>query len=95
VFASNIPNANACTTGGDSWLYELDFRTGQYVSNVTNQVAATRFAGAFHVGINVVTLPNGKSVVISTLSDDRRPTTDLNQTSGGSAKRVSWRELLN
>jgi type IV pilus assembly protein PilY1 len=96
VFVSNIPNANACTAGGDSARYELDYTTGQYVSTAPNQVGGIKYFGAFAVGVNVVRLPNGKSVTITTLSDKRRITAPLSEggSSSSNARRVSWRELL-
>jgi type IV pilus assembly protein PilY1 len=100
VVASNVPDdtgAAACSTGGHSWLNFLDIRTGSYVvNNQSNpgQYASVKLGSALAVGINIVKLPNGKLITITTTSDNQHP---VKETPVGSAglpmKRVSWREL--
>lgn len=101
VVASNVPDAtaaSACTTGGHAWLNYLDITTGSYVINSQSNpqgIIGKRIANALAVGVNVVKLPNGKLITITTTSDNQHP---VSETPVGSAnlpvKRISWRELI-
>lgn len=100
IFASNIPDAgteNSCTAGGSSWLNYVDMRTGSFILNAqdnSGQYASTRLPNALVVGINVIKLPSGKIVALVTTSDNKHMTIEVPFVPGGTAKRVSWRELM-
>lgn len=94
--ASNIPLNDACTVGGESWLYSLDINTGlaPYAMNTT---VGTFLAGALTAGLRVVQLATGRTQVIVTDSGGGV----TNKDGGGSTssdpsavRRTSWRELI-
>lgn len=96
--AANVPNANACTVGGYAWLYHFDYKTGQYIQSAQGGAVGTRLGNnALVAGIKTIKLNTGKTVTIVTdtaggISSNDNPTSTPG---GGSAKRVSWRELVN
>ena len=95
VIVTNVPNDEACTDGGFSWKYEVDYKTGGYVLNATNGVAGVKLGNALTAGFTIYRLPSGqlKGDFISVKGkDDVRGIT----TGGGAgaARRVSWRELM-
>lgn len=101
VVASNVPDstsANACTAGGHSWLNYFDIQTGGYVINEqsnSNQIISTMIGNALAVGTNVVKLPNGKLVTITTTSDNKHVSNETPVSSANlGSKRVLWRELI-
>jgi len=95
VVASNIPANTACTVGGSSFLNFFDFATGGAVSTSVNGVVGVKLSDSLAVGLNVVRLPSGKTVVIATTSDAQQKTIDAPiGTPSPSGKRISWRELM-
>ncbi|MDP2808834.1 MAG: PilC/PilY family type IV pilus protein [Rhodocyclaceae bacterium] len=102
VVASNVPQdtgANSCSVGGYAWLNYIDYATGGFIDNEQsnpNNYVSTRITSALAVGINVVRLPDGKLVSITTTSDNQHPVSEVPIGSSGTrARRVSWRELTN
>ena len=102
VIASNVPDAtssNSCTVGGHSWLNFLDIRTGSYVENSQSNadaMASTKIGNALAVGTNIIKLPNGKLVTITTTSDNKHDSEEAPVSSANlGTKRVLWRELIN
>ncbi len=100
VVASNVPLSNACNIGGYSWLNYFNSATGGAVANSANQAVGRRLVGAdgtesLAVGINIVRLPGGKTVVIATTSAAQQVTVeapfDIPPPTG---KRISWREII-
>lgn len=95
VFTTNVPNANACTIGGYSWIYYLDYRTGSFVSTSSNQLVGKRLGNALATRPVLVRLPNNSVVSLTKLSDTTVQVGNVPIGGGGStAKRVSWRELI-
>ncbi|MFZ3320890.1 MAG: PilC/PilY family type IV pilus protein [Usitatibacter sp.] len=95
--ATNIPLNDVCSVGGTSFLYFFDYRTGQFVSTSTNNVAGSRIGNAIAVGVNTYQLPSGQVVSTVTTSDDQHPTfgNPSNPSAVPTGRRVMWRELLN
>ncbi len=96
VFTTNVPNSSACTVGGYSWIYYVDYRTGTFVTTSASNVAAVRLGNALATRPVVVRLPNNTIVSLTRLSDSTTVTTNIPV--GGSTtatRRVSWRELVN
>lgn len=100
IAASNVPVQNACNVGGYAWFNYFNYRTGCAVANSPNQRVGSMLVGpsgtqSLAVGINVITLPNGKTVVIATTSAAEQltlePSFDYPAPLG---KRVGWREIL-
>jgi type IV pilus assembly protein PilY1 len=95
VAVTNVPNNNACTVGGDSWVYQLDYRTGSYVASAAGQQAAQKFTGQTIVGTVVVRLPSGVLKAIATGATGTKESIGVNVGgSGSTGRRVSWRELF-
>jgi type IV pilus assembly protein PilY1 len=94
IFATNVPANSACSVGGASWLYQLDYLEGTFVTTAADTVAATKSNNST-VGFVVVKLPSGAIKIIKTESTGAKGTVGVNIGSGGAGgKRVSWRERV-
>ena len=83
------------TVGGDSWIYQLDYRCGTYVASSALNAAGTKFTGQITVGIVVVRLPSGIFKGIATGATGTKTPFAVNiGGAGGTARRISWRELI-
>lgn len=100
VVPSNVPVSNACNIGGYGWLNYFNYTTGCAIANSPNASVGQRLVGAsgtesLAVGINIVRLPGGKTVVIATTSAAEQITFQAPfDTPPPVGKRVSWRELV-
>jgi type IV pilus assembly protein PilY1 len=95
VVVSNVPNNSACTIGGDSFIYQFDYKTGQFVSSSAGNVAGQKYTGQITVGVVVVRLPSGVFKGIATGAAGTKTPFAVNiGGGGGSARRISWRELI-
>jgi type IV pilus assembly protein PilY1 len=97
LVAGNVPNNNACNVGGNSWMYSLDFRTGQFVQGAAGNKAGQRIpANALIAGLKMLRLNTGKTITIVTTSsgDEEKYDNPSGPGSGGGTRRVSWRELV-
>jgi type IV pilus assembly protein PilY1 len=95
VVVTNVPNKDACSTGGDSFLYQFDYRSGSYISTSANNAVAQKFSGKITVGVVIVRLPKGIFKGIVTGASGQKTSTGVNLGSGGgTGRRVSWRELI-
>lgn len=93
VVASNVPQNNACNIGGYSWLNFFDARNGLQIAGAPN--FSTKLSDSLVVGINVVRLPDGRTVVIATTSDAAQRTQEAPIPPGDpQGRRTSWRELV-
>jgi len=94
IVGSNIPANNACNAGGFSFLNFFDYRTGSYIPSAGGNLAGQRVGNSLLVGINVVRLPNNKTVAIATTSDNQHPTLyPPFQSPNPVGRRVGWTEL--
>ncbi len=94
VVASNVPQNTACTIGGYSWINYLNYATGTAVASSPGLIVSQRLSSSLAVGLNIVRLPSGKTVVISTTSDAKQTTIAAPfDTPSPTGKRVSWREM--
>jgi type IV pilus assembly protein PilY1 len=99
-FTTNVPNTDACTAGGYSYRYLLDYRTGAPVSTSTTGVSAIKLGNALSTRGVFVRLPNNTVVQLTRLSDGTTMTTNVPISTvcppGTPAciRRVSWRELI-
>lgn len=98
VVASNVPESNACNIGGYAWLNYFNNEDGQAVES--DNVVGRRLVGAggqesLAVGLNIVRLPSGKTVVIATTSGAQQLTVEAPfNVAPPTGKRVSWREIV-
>lgn len=92
--ATNIPDPNVCNIGGTSWLYFFDYYPK--TADVSKESDIFNVGNALVVGLNVIRLPNGKTVTIVTTSDNKHPVFGNPPPAPGSkVRRIYWRELLN
>ena len=93
VIASNIPATSAaCTVGGESFLYQFDFKTGQYVVNSLNNVAG-QLLGGLTVGMAIIQLPSGVIKDIVTSADTSKSSQGVNVGAASAyLRRFSYRE---
>jgi Tfp pilus tip-associated adhesin PilY1 len=96
VVATAVPtNSVTCAAGGDSWLYQFDYRAGTFVASASGSIAAQKNTGSILVGIAVISLPNGAIKGVTTSSAGTKNTVGINTVgSGGNIKRISWREMI-
>jgi type IV pilus assembly protein PilY1 len=94
VVTTNVPNNNACTAGGDSWIYQFNYRTGQAVSTSSNGDVGVFRSGTLTVGNAIIRLQSLSLKVITTGASSVKETRGLNVGSGVTdARRIGWREL--
>jgi type IV pilus assembly protein PilY1 len=99
AFNTNIPNSSACTVGGLSNRYFVDYRTGGAVSTAvvggTTGIVAARLGNALATRPVLVRLPNNTIVELTRMSDGTTVTNQVPIGSGaGTIRRISWRELI-
>jgi len=102
--ASNIPSIDVCSSGGLSYLYQLDIGTGSTPSTIGGNVAGKWLGGSMVVGISWVTLQlsggaagSGDTVTI-TIDNKGNPRVDTvppPPPPNATGRRTSWRELVN
>lgn len=63
LFTTNIPDTTACTAGGYSFLYFVDYRDGSSVSTSPSNIAGVQLGNSLATRPVVVHLPNGSIVV--------------------------------
>ncbi len=94
VVTTNVPNDNACTAGGDSWIYQFNYRTGQAVTTSSNGDVGLFRSGTLTVGNAIIRLQSLSLKVITTGASGVKETRGLNVGSGVTdARRIGWREL--
>lgn len=94
VVTTNVPvTGGGCTVGGDSWQYQLDYKSGSFLANSSGQVAGQYLGNVITVGIAVIQLPSGAIKGIATGADTGKSTVGVQISAGGTgAKRFSYRE---
>ena len=94
VLTGNVPNNNACTAGGDSWIYQFNYRTGLAVSTATGNEIGLFRPGTLTVGNAIIRLQATTLKVITTGASGVKETRGLNVGSGATnARRIGWREV--
>jgi type IV pilus assembly protein PilY1 len=63
LFTTNIPDTTACTAGGYSFLYFLDYTTGGVLKTSSNSIVGTKLGNSLATRPIAVHLPNGSIVV--------------------------------
>jgi type IV pilus assembly protein PilY1 len=91
---TNVPNPDACTVGGQSWVYSFDYQTGSYVSTSPGHLLAQRMKDSVTVGFVIVNVPNAGLKAVATNAFRRNPTFDV-PIAGSLARgrRIGWREI--
>ncbi len=97
VVAANIPIDDACTVGGESYVFQIDMYTGSAVSGSTT--IASWVGNAMLVGLGALTLDGGKGSTVAkgttSTGGDRQDTIQGGGLSPLSTRRTSWREIVN
>ena len=94
IVQTNEPNSDACSTGGDSFLYQFDYQSGSYVASSPGAVVGVKLASALAAGFVVYRLPSGQLKYTSIDVTGKKETGGVNPGAGGAAgSRASWREL--
>ena len=95
IVATIVPSNTVCSPGGYGWLNYFNYETGGYVGPLTT---VSQLYSSPIVGINVLYIEGKPIVEVVTAS---KPTPEIdpnvqisNSSSGFSAKRVIWRELV-
>ena len=103
VVGSNIPNNDACTVGGESWLFQLSLGNGSNVSSAADHAAAVWEGTSMIVGISIAqlqskgggSLSGGVGFVTNNKGDITPTPVGGGSSGGGPTRRTSWRELAN
>lgn len=95
VFVTNVPSNDPCKPGGASHLFQFDLVTGSYAlgrNNLTH--VGTPLGNALSTRPVLIKLPSGKVVALIRRSDGSTlPQEVETPVSGGTIRRLSWREL--
>lgn len=96
LVVSNLPDTNACTTGGQSFLYQLNYQSPTAVSSSTNGTTlGTPIGSAVAVGLTVIRLPSGAIKALIPTADTKIQTIGVNIGSGAvTTRRIGWRQLF-
>jgi len=97
TLATLVPSTSPCSGSGYSWLFDLNIRTGSFVSERTSdQVAARRYDQAI-MGISTLQVAGEKktrqTITKADGSVELRDHVNSPSSQGG-LRRTSWRELL-
>lgn len=95
IVITNVPNTDACSLGGDSWVYYFDYKTGQYVNGSPSNLAGSKISNAITVGAVIFQLPKGDMRGIYTDAPGEKHSSSI-PVAGGTSKgrRTAWRELI-
>ena len=91
---TNVPNTDACTAGGTSWLYKLNIATGSALPSASEGALAVSLGNVLIVGMTNVQLTTKNVATVVTRSDGTVSTVVGSQPgTGGSLRKTSWRVL--
>ena len=94
LVTTNVPGASACSIGGDSWVYQFDYRSGTYVAGSPNNLVARKQTGALTAGLVVYQLQKGSLVGQIQRSETTTRREDIvTATPPMKSRRTSWREV--
>ena len=94
IVPTNVPGGGACSVGGDSWFYQFDYKTGQYVISSPSNLVGVKIQGAMSVGVSVFQLQSNAIGIVDMRSDAKPTQPGFNGApASATAKRSGWREL--
>jgi type IV pilus assembly protein PilY1 len=94
LVVANEPNNEACSSGGNRFDYQFDYRSGSYLASSPGQVVGYRSGSALGAGFVVYRLPSGQLKYKSTDVTGKQTVQGVLPGSGGSlGRRATWREL--
>jgi len=92
IFNTNVPDSSACVVGGYSYSYFLNACTGAAMASA-NGISTVRLASGMATRPVAVELPSHSFVSLTRVNAGTVPKTFDPDTTGGTTRRVSWREL--
>jgi type IV pilus assembly protein PilY1 len=95
LIASNVPDTDACSAGGESFLYQFDYLNPRAAVNTLNGTTlGQRIGSAVAVGLTVIKLPSGVVKALVPLADTsiQNPGVAPPPTGTGT-RRIGWRQL--
>lgn len=96
LFTTSKPSATACSAGGSSVMYFVNYRTGGTIAitGMTNTIVGRVSANAFASRPSVVRMPNGQFRSLVTQSDNTQVNTPMPLGLDSlSVRRISWHEI--
>jgi len=94
LVATNEPNNEACSTGGNAFFYQFDYRSGSYLASSPGQVVGTKLGSALIAGFVVYRLPSGQLKYTGIdITGQKQTGGVLPGSSGALGRRATWREL--
>jgi len=93
--AANEPNNEACSSGGNSFLYQFDYRSGSYLASSPGNVVGIKLGAALAAGFVVYRLPSGQLKYTGIDITGQKQTGGVLPGAAGSlGRRATWRELF-
>ena len=94
LVAANEPNNEACSSGGNSFFYQFDYRSGSYLASSPGQVVGIKLGAALAAGFVVYRLPSGQLKYTGIDITGQKQTGGVLPGAAGSlGRRATWREL--
>ena len=94
LVAANEPNNEACSSGGNSFFYQFDYRSGSYLASAPGMVVGVKIGSALLAGFVVYRLPSGQLKYTGIDVTGSKQTGGVLPGGGGAAgRRATWREL--
>jgi type IV pilus assembly protein PilY1 len=95
-FTTNVPSSTACTVGGSSFIYSLNYSTGGAIGVPLGQAGAAGHLLGFALATRpvVIRLPDGRLISLTRLGTGGTIADQVKtEPPGSSGARVNWREL--
>jgi type IV pilus assembly protein PilY1 len=91
---TNVPLADPCSVGGESWLYQFAYDTGLYVATAPGQIVGQRLPGSTIVGFMIIGVPGLGVKEFATDALRRNPIIPVPVANGPAmGRRIGWREI--
>ena len=94
LVSANEPNNEACSSGGNRFLYQFDYRSGSYLASSPGQVVGSKAGSALSAGFVVYRLPTGQLKIKTTdVTGAQKVEAVLPGPAASLGRRANWREL--
>ncbi|MDZ4101376.1 MAG: PilC/PilY family type IV pilus protein [Hydrogenophaga sp.] len=94
---TNVPDANACSPVGTSWLYFFDVTSGSFLSTSKDSVAGYFLGNSLIEGLTTIQTTSGaiRTIVVNSKGEITTEDNPPPAPSATGSRRTSWRELKN